>query len=72
MIHRDPSRTVKPKELAVTIEIGDQSLEARIQKRLQATGSASVEEVLLRVLDSQEEQDRWLMEVPLAREGKPR
>jgi hypothetical protein len=37
-------------------------LEARIQKQLQATGSRSVEEVLLRLLDTQEEQDRWLLE----------
>jgi hypothetical protein len=47
-------------------------LEARIQKQLQATGSASVEEVLLPLLDTQEEQDRWLIEVQLASEGKPR
>jgi hypothetical protein len=46
----------------MTIEISDPSLEARIQKQLQATGSASVEEVLLRLLDTQEEQDRWLLE----------
>jgi len=38
------------------------ALEARIQKQLQATGSASVEEVLLRLLETQEEQDRWLSE----------
>ncbi len=44
----------------MTIEIRDASLEARIQKQLQATGSCSVEEVLLRLLDTQEEQDRWL------------
>ena len=56
----------------MTIEIRDASLEARIQKQLQATGSASVEEVLLRLLDTQEEQDRWLAEVQLASEGKPR
>jgi hypothetical protein len=37
-------------------------LEARIRKQLQATGSGSVEEVLLRLLDAQEEQDRWLLE----------
>jgi len=36
-------------------------LEARIQKQLQATGS-SVEEVLLFLLETQEEQDRWLLE----------
>jgi hypothetical protein len=46
----------------MTIEIRDASLEARIQKQLQATGSRSVEEVLLRLLDTQEEQDRWLLE----------
>jgi hypothetical protein len=46
----------------MTIEIRDASLEARIQKQLQATGSNSVEEVLLRLLDTQEEQDRWLFE----------
>ena len=46
----------------MTIEIRDASLEARIRKQLQATGSRSVEEVLLRLLDTQEEQDRWLLE----------
>jgi len=44
----------------MTIEIRDAPLEARIRKQLQATGSASVEEVLLHLLDAQEEQDRWL------------
>ena len=44
------------------IEIHDPGLEARIQKQLQATGSGSVEEVLLRLLETQEEQDRWLLE----------
>jgi hypothetical protein len=46
----------------VNIEIHDPALEARIQKQLQATGSGSVTEVLLRLLETQEEQDRWLME----------
>ena len=46
----------------MTIEIRDASLEARLQEQLQATGSRSVEEVLLRLLDTQEEQDRWLLE----------
>ena len=46
----------------MNIEIHDTALEARIQKQLQATGSASVEEVLLRLLETQEEQDRWLLE----------
>ena len=44
------------------IEIRDAALEARIQKQLQTTGSASVEEVLVRLLETQEEQDRWLLE----------
>ena len=43
-------------------EIRDAALEARIQKQLQATGSSSVEEVLVRLLETQEEQDRWLLE----------
>jgi hypothetical protein len=46
----------------MNIEIRDASLEARIKKQLQATGSASVEEVLVRLLETQEEQDRWLAE----------
>jgi predicted transcriptional regulator len=46
----------------MNIEIRDATLEARIQKQLEATRSASVEEVLLRLLDTQEEQDRWLLE----------
>jgi len=46
----------------VKIEIRDAALEARIQKQLQTTGSASVEEVLVRLLETQEEQDRWLLE----------
>ncbi len=33
----------------MAIEIRDASLEARTQKQLQATGSSSVEEVLLRL-----------------------
>ena len=46
----------------MNIEIRNGSLQARIQKQLEATGSASVEEVLLRLLETQEEQDRWLQE----------
>lgn len=45
----------------MTIEIRDASSEARIRKQLQATGSSSVKEVLLRLLDTKEEQDRWLL-----------
>ena len=46
----------------MNIEIRDAGLEARIRKQLQATGSGSVEEVLLRLLETQEEQNRWLSE----------
>jgi len=46
----------------MTIEIRDAELEARLQKQLEATGSSSLEELLLRLLESHEEQDRWLLE----------
>jgi hypothetical protein len=46
----------------MNIEIRDAALQARIQRQLQATGAASVEEMLLRLLETQEEQDRWLAE----------
>jgi len=46
----------------MNIEIHNAALEARIQKQLQATGSRNLEEVLLCLLETQEEQDRWLLE----------
>jgi hypothetical protein len=46
----------------MNIEIHNAALEARIKKQLQATGSGSVEEVLHHLLETQEEQDRWLFE----------
>jgi hypothetical protein len=46
----------------MNIEIRDQDLAARIKRQIQTTGSGSVEEVLLRLLETQEEQDRWLLE----------
>ncbi len=46
----------------MNIEINDRALEARIQKQIQAMGAASAEEALLRLLETQEEQDRWLLE----------
>ncbi len=49
-------------EFALNIKIDDPALEARIKKQLQATGSDSVEGVLLRLLETKEEQDRWLLE----------
>ena len=46
----------------MNIEIRDPELEARLQKQVKSTGSASIEEVLFRLLETQEEQDRWLAE----------
>jgi hypothetical protein len=46
----------------MTIEIRDAALEARLQKQLKSTGSRSVEELLLHLLETQEEQDRWLLD----------
>jgi len=46
----------------MNIEIRDAALQARSQKQVEATGSGSVEEVLLRLLETQKEQDRWLLE----------
>ena len=46
----------------MNIEIRDAALEARIQRQVQTTGCASIEEVLFRLLETQEEQDRWLTE----------
>ena len=44
------------------IQIRDTALDARIRKQMQATGSSNVEEVLVRLLETQEEQDRWLLD----------
>src|SRR6267143_4859984 len=49
-------------EQPMTIEIRDAALEARLQKQLKSIGSRSVEELLLHLLETQEEQDRWLSE----------
>jgi hypothetical protein len=46
----------------MNIEIHDPALEARIRKQIHATGAANAEEALLRLLETQEEQDRWLLE----------
>lgn len=46
----------------MNIEIRDAALVARMEKQLQASGSKSMEEVLRRLLETQEEQDRWLLE----------
>ncbi len=46
----------------MNIEIDDTALEARIQRQIRATGAANPEEALRRLLETQEEQDRWLQE----------
>ena len=56
----------------MNIEIRNRALEARIQRQIEATGSGSVEEVLLRLLETQEEQDRWLLENKDANDAKIR
>jgi predicted transcriptional regulator len=57
-----PGTTVKYEGsgVPVNIEIRDADLQARFQRQMEASGSASAEEVLLRLRDVQEEQDRWL------------
>jgi hypothetical protein len=60
------------RESGVNIEIRDRELEARIQRQIRATGSGSVEEALLRLLETQEEQDRWLLENREANDAKIR
>lgn len=46
----------------MNLEIRNPALEARLRKQLEVSGSANVEELLLRLLETQEEQDRWLLE----------
>jgi hypothetical protein len=56
----------------MNIEIRDAALEARIQRQLEVTGSSSVEELLLHLLETQEESDRWLLESRHANNAKIR
>ena len=56
----------------MNIEIHDSDLVARIKKQIQATGAATAEEALLRLLETQEEQDRWLLENKAAINAKIR
>lgn len=44
------------------IEIRDPELAARIEKQLRTSDSENMEDVLRRLLETQEEQDRWLLE----------
>lgn len=49
------------------IEIRDPALEARIQEQLKSSGSNNVEDVLRRLLETQ---DRWLLENKLVIQAK--
>lgn len=44
------------------IEIRDPVLKPKLEKQLKATGASNVEDVLRRLLETQEEHDRWLVE----------
>ena len=46
----------------MNIEIKDASIAARIHRQMQVIGAGSAEEALLRLLNTQEEQDHWLLE----------
>lgn len=46
----------------MNIKIHDPALEVRLQRMVETTGSRSIEEALLRLLETQEEQDHWLAE----------
>lgn len=48
--------------VVMNIEIRDAATQMRIRKQLEATCSKSIEEVLLHLLETQEEQDRWLQQ----------
>lgn len=50
----------------MNIEIHDPAIKARLQRQVETTGSHSLEEALLRLLETQEEQDRWLAENQIA------
>ncbi len=46
----------------MNIQVRDRDVQARLEKQIAATGSQSIEDVLLHLLETQEEQDRWLLE----------
>jgi hypothetical protein len=56
----------------MNIEIRDSSLQARLQKQLELTGSENLEALLARLLETQEEQDRWLLDNRAAIDAKIR
>lgn len=46
----------------MTIEIHDAALEARLEQQMQSMGAENAETALIHLLDTKEEQDRWLLE----------
>lgn len=73
MTFPDPHEEIgKPKRVSREIKIDHAAVKARIQKQLEATASATVEDVLLHLLETQEEQDRWLLENRAAIKAKIR
>jgi hypothetical protein len=46
----------------MNIEIRNPDLQVRLQRQVESTGSAGIEETLMRLVETQEEQDRWLAE----------
>jgi hypothetical protein len=46
----------------MNIEIHDPALEERVRRQIRAIGATSAEEALLHLLETQEEQDRWLLD----------
>ncbi len=54
----------------MNIEIRNPDLRARLQRQIESTESGNVEEALLRLIETQEEQDRWLAENRVAINAK--
>jgi hypothetical protein len=48
---------------SMNIEIRDAALAAKMEKQREASGSASMEEFVRPLLETQEEQNRWRLEV---------
>ena len=44
------------------IKIQDEDLERRLDRQMQSMGAETPEEAIRRLLEAQEEQDRWLLE----------
>ena len=56
----------------MTIEILDTSLEDRLNRHLASVGASNPEDALRTLLDTQEEQDRWLLDLKPAINAKIR